>query len=143
MKSSVKVVSTDGKIIIPSPSNKEWGAIRVEQTVTEINEQGFMQERKRSSLIKGKIVDLEKLECFEGKEFPGNIVAVESTVKPFDKAEAKRAGEKGEVLTYGGKPIYRQTYLDLSGKKEDKLLKHENAISEADKAAAKSRELMA
>lgn len=145
MKTKVRVTAKDGVVILPAPGNPLYGAIRVEQTANEINEQGFLARKTRSSLIKGKITDLESMDLVEGQELPGNIVIVESTVKSFDKAQPKTAGEDGEVLTFGGKPIYRETYLDLTGKKEDVLLQHENAISAAakNKAAQTAGELSA
>lgn len=132
MKSAVKVTAKDGKVIVASLNKPEFGYIRVTQTQTEINEQGFIVKKNLSSLIKGKIADLETLGFSEGQSISGNIVVVESTNKPFEGAEPKRAGKDGEILTSNGMPIYRDTFLDFSGKKEHKLIAAEKVAVEAE-----------
>lgn len=45
------------------------------------------------------------------------------------KQSPKTAGKNGEVLTFGGKVIYRDTYLSIFNMpKEDKLIAHDNVI---------------
>jgi len=132
MKTAVKVTAKDGQVIVASTTKPEYGYIRVEQKQTEINEQGFVVKKNLSSLIKGKIADLKDLGFSEGQSVSGNIVIVESTSKPFEGAQPKRAGKDGEIITSNGMPVYRDTYLDFSGKKEHQLISADKVAVEVE-----------
>jgi hypothetical protein len=127
-----KVVVTadkNGNVIGVSENNPEYGYVRVEQTGSFINDQGWLRISRRSALIKGLVKDLVETGFTEGQEMPGKLVVKESTV-PFNPENPDRdlkiAGETGVVCRIDDQPIYRQTFYTMNENAQDQLLPHTN-----------------
>ncbi len=81
-----KVVVTadkNGNVIGVSENNPDYGYVRVEQTGSFINDQGWLRVSKRSALIKGLVKDLMETGFTEGQELDGKVIVVES-LNPFN-----------------------------------------------------------
>lgn len=129
--SRVKVVADkNGNIVGVSQNNPEYGYIRVEQIATQINEQGWLRNVKRSAIIKGKVDDLLACSYREGSEITGRIVIKES-FEPFNPSNPDRdlkiAGETGVICRVGDQPIYRQSFFTQNLSAIDELIMHDNA----------------
>jgi hypothetical protein len=129
--SKVKVVADkNGNIIGVSTNNPEYGYIRVEQVATQINDQGWLRNVKRSAIIKGKVEDLLSCNYKEGSEIQGSIVVKES-FEPFNPTNPERdfkiAGETGVVCRVDDQPIYRQTFFTKNPNAIDELITHTNS----------------
>ena len=129
--SRVKVVADkNGNIVGVSQNNPEYGYIRVEQVATQINEQGWLRNVKRSAIIKGKVDDLLACSYREGSEITGRIVIKES-FEPFNPTNPDRdlkiAGDTGVICRVGDQPIYRQSFFTQNLNSIDDLIMHDNA----------------
>jgi hypothetical protein len=125
------VVTADqlGNVVGVSANNPEYGYVRVEQTTTQINDQGWLRPSKRSALIKGLVKDLIEAGFKQGKELPGKIVVVES-LTPFNQdnpdRDLKVAGTTGVICTIDDQPIYRQAFYTTNENSYDQLITHNN-----------------
>lgn len=128
MSNVVVCADAQGRVI-HSTSNPEFGYVRLEQVSEEYNESGWGSEKKRSTLIKNTIDKLEERNFKAGEVLPGNIVIRES-LTPFNvnnaEREIKLSGENGVVCRFEDQPIYRTTFWDRTGSKEDVLISHTN-----------------
>jgi hypothetical protein len=127
-----KVVVTadkNGNVIGVSENNPEYGYVRVEQTGSFINDQGWLRISRRSALIKGLVKDLVETGFTEGQELEGKVVVVES-LTPFNSENPDRdlkiAGETGVVCRIDDQPIYRQTFYTTNANNQDQLIMHTN-----------------
>lgn len=120
----------NGNVIGVSTNNPEYGYLRVEQTATQINEQGWLRNVKRSALIKGKVEDLMNTGYKEGTQLPGKIVVRES-LEPFNPVNPDRdlkiAGDTGVICRIDDQPIYRQTFYTSNLNAFDELITHNNS----------------
>jgi hypothetical protein len=120
----------NGNVVGVSQNNPEYGYIRVEQVATQINEQGWLRNVKRSALIKGKVEDLVATGYREGSVLPGKIVVVES-LTPFNPENPDRdlkiAGSTGIICRVDDQPIYRQSFYTTNPNAYDQLLSHNNS----------------
>lgn len=137
----------NGNVIGVSAKNPEYGYIRVEQNATQINDQGWLKNVKRSALIKGKVEDLMACNYAEGEEISGKIVVRES-LKPFNPNDPERdlkiAGETGVICRIDDQPIYRQTFFTSNLNANDELMMHTNyeeivSVQNAQKAIGKMK----
>lgn len=129
-QSKVRVTAdTNGNVIGVSQNNPEYGYVRVEQSVTQISEAGWLKPVKRSALIKGKVEDLAQAGFVEGHELSGKIVVRES-LTPFNTEnpdkDLKIAGATGVVCRIDDQPIYRQTFFTSNQEAYDELITHDN-----------------
>ena len=124
------VADQNGNVIGVSANNPEYGYIRVEQTATQINDEGWLKHVKRSALIKGKVEDLVKANYTEGYQLNGKIIVKESLV-PFNPdnpdKNLKIAGETGIICRIDDQPIYRQTFFTTNVDASDEFIMHNNA----------------
>lgn len=133
MKQSKVRVTADinGNVIGVSQNNPEYGYVRVEQSVTQISEAGWLKPVKRSALIKGKVDDLAQAGFIEGHELSGKIIVKES-LTPFNPEnpdkDLKIAGQTGVVCRIDDQPIYRQTFYTSNQDAYDELITHDNTI---------------
>jgi len=133
MKHSKVRVAADinGNVIGVSQNNPEYGYVRVEQSVTQISEAGWLKPVKRSALIKGKVEDLAEAGFVEGHELSGKIIVKES-LTAFNPENPDRdlkiAGVTGVVCTIDDQPIYRQTFYTSNQEAYDDLITHDNTI---------------
>lgn len=136
MENQVVVTTSrnDSKELIGISANKpDYGYIRVESSEgVQFAEGGWINNRVKSTLIKGRVVDLEtwvkKTGIKVGSLLSGKIVIRESLTPFFDGQEPKRAGQDGEILHKDGQPIYRNTEFTLQFDKQDELITHDNVI---------------
>ena len=121
----------NGTVIGVSQNNPEYGYVRVEQVVTQINEDGWLKLVKRSALLKGKVEDLLEVDYQEGHELSGRIIVKES-FEPFNPENPDRdlkiAGDTGITCRVDDMPIYRQTFFTLNESAHDELITHNNSI---------------
>lgn len=133
MKQSKVRVTADinGNVIGVSQNNPEYGYVRVEQSVTQISEAGWLKPVKRSALIKGKVDDLAQAGFVDGFELSGKIIVKESLTafnpENPDK-DLKIAGQTGVVCRIDDQPIYRQTFYTSNQDAYDELITHDNTI---------------
>jgi hypothetical protein len=128
-----KVVVTadkNGNVIGVSENNPDYGYVRVEQTGSFINDQGWLRVSKRSALIKGLVKDLMETGFTEGQELDGKVIVVES-LNPFNPEnpdkDLKIAGETGVVCRIDDQPIYRQSFYTTNNNLQDELIMHTNS----------------
>lgn len=130
MSKVVVTADKSGNIIGVSENNPEYGYVRVEQSGSFINDQGWLRVSKRSALIKGLVKDLVETGFTEGQELDGKIVVVES-LTPFNPENPDRdlkiAGETGVVCRIDDQPIYRQTFYTTNVNNQDQLIMHNNS----------------
>jgi hypothetical protein len=131
MNTKVIVTSDEnGNVIGISKNNPEYGYIRVEQTAPMVTDRGWLKISKRSSLIKGKVEDLQLLNYIQGQTLPGVIVVKES-LTPFNlenpERDLKLAGDTGVVCRIDDQPIYRQTFYTTNPNSYDELITHDNS----------------
>jgi hypothetical protein len=126
------VVSADqnGNVIGISENNPEYGYVRVEQTGSFINDQGWLRISRRSALIKGLVKDLVETGFSAGQEIPGKIVVIES-LTPFNSENPERdlkiAGDTGVICRYDDQPIYRQSFYTSNLNANDQFIVHTNS----------------
>lgn len=120
----------NGNVIGISKNNPEYGYIRVEQTAPMVSDKGWLKISKRSTLIKGKVEDLQTLNYTAGQQLPGSIVIKES-LTPFNTENPDRdlkiAGDTGVVCRIDDQPIYRQTFYTTNPNSYDELITHDNS----------------
>jgi hypothetical protein len=129
MSKVVVTADADGNVIGVSKNSPEYGYVRVEQTVNQINDRGWLRVTKRSALIKGLVKDLIEAGLTAGKEIPGKIVVVES-FQPFNTENPDRdlkiAGQTGVICRVDDEPIYRQTFYTSNLNAQDEFIMHNN-----------------
>jgi hypothetical protein len=120
----------NGNVIGVSENNPEYGYVRVEQTGSFINDQGWLRISRRSALIKGLVKDLVETGFTEGQELEGKIVVIES-LTPFNPENPDRdlkiAGDSGVICRIDDQPIYRQSFYTTNQNNQDQLIMHTNA----------------
>jgi hypothetical protein len=129
MGTKVTVIGNEQGAVINQSSNPEYGYVRVVQTRTMFDENGFLRARKVYALIPGRIEELEMAGFRAGQELPGQVIVKES-LTPFNENDPERdlklAGDTGIVCSVEGQPIYRKTQYSASSNAEDTLIQHDN-----------------
>lgn len=131
MNSKVKVVALDetGLVINQSKSNPEYGYVRVEQTHTMVDNNGFLRRKTLSTLIHGTMDELSATNFYAGQELPGTIIIMES-LEPFNAKNPERdlkiAGDTGIICKKGDSPIYRKTVYTTASNAENDTIQHDN-----------------
>ena len=131
MDSKVHVeANQQGNLISVSPSNSNWGWIRVVQTRNLINEEtGVLKSTTVSALIQGTIKDLKQLNWVHGQELDG-IITFKDSFTPFRKnnpeKDFKIAGSSGIVCSVEGQPIYRKYMYHTNPKTVDIYIQHDD-----------------
>lgn len=137
MQNKVNIVADDmGNIIRQSSNNAEFGHIRLEQQRVTFGNGGWVKNSNRSTLLHGKMDDLQQLGLTANTPLTGKIVVKES-LTPFSNndpdRDLKMAGDTGIFCAVGSEPIYRKTFFVVDTTTEDVLIAHTNgdAIREA------------
>ncbi len=137
MQNKVNIVADDmGNIIRQSSKNAEFGHIRLEQQRVVFGNTGWVKSSNRSTLLHGKMDDLQNLQLNVNTPLTGKIIVKES-LTPFSNndpdRDLKMAGETGIICAVEGEPIYRKTFFVADATAEDVLIAHTNgdAIREA------------
>jgi hypothetical protein len=130
MSSKVVVVAdaTTGSVINLS-NNPEFGYIRVEQSVNQYDDNGFLRRKKLSAIISAPIQDLKDADYYKGQLLDGKIVIQES-LTPFNSKTPERdlkvAGSTGIVCRVEGAPVYRRTLYTEKENVKDTFIAHDN-----------------
>jgi len=144
--SQVQIIpnSKTGSLVTAFEKNPEFGFLQLQQT-SIVPGGTWLQETKRSTLLKAKIPVLQKfIQENKSLTLPGKIVIkeyLESEV-PQDMMDAflnkaldynraiepyvKRAGQDGVELCYGGERIVRFSVYDATGTEQDTRVAHDN-----------------
>jgi len=130
MSKVVVTADKNGNVVGVSEKSPEYGYVRVEQSGSFINDQGWLRISRRSALIKGLVKDLVETGFNEGQELNGKIIVIESLV-PFNPENPDRdlkiAGETGVVCRIDDQPIYRQSFYTTNENLQDQLIMHTNS----------------
>jgi hypothetical protein len=143
MNSKVKVVAdaATNAVIVTSTNNSEYGYVRLEQSRTVIDDNGFLRIKPVSTLIHGTVTELKAAGFYAGQELPGNLIIKES-LEPFNAKNPERdlkiAGDTGIICSVEGQPIYRKTIYSAASNAEDTLIKHDNVEQLRNAFAAKA-----
>ena len=134
-----------GNAIRVSKNNPEFAHVRITQNRVLFNSNGWVNKKTLSTLVHGKLEDLEQMGFDSDQPLSGKIVVKEQTT-PFNEKDPKRdlkmAGDTGIACTKVNletgeeEPIYRRTFYDASGTIEDTYVSHTN--SDAIRAANSS-----
>jgi len=129
MNSKVFVVADETNAVINVSENSDYGYVRVQQTRTMIDDNGFVRRKTISALMPGLVEDLKAMNLYGGQALDGKIV-IEEALSPFNKKNPERdlkiAGETGIVCTLGGLPIYRRTKFTFNESTQDSTVDHDN-----------------
>jgi len=130
MKKVKVTANAEGKVVIVSENNTEFGYIRVVQTREIFDEAtGFVKPKEVGALVLGEVKDLNGLGWKSGQDLDGKII-VKEQFTPFNKKNPERdykiAGETGIVCCVDGSPIYRRTVYTPNLKAEDTIVQHTN-----------------
>lgn len=129
MNSKVFVVSDETGAVVNVSTNSEYGYVRVQQTRTLIDDNGFVRRKSVSALMPGLIDDILAMNLYGGQLLDGKII-IEESLSPFNKKNPERdlkiAGSTGIVCTLGGLPIYRRTKFSFNENTVDITVDHDN-----------------
>lgn len=109
----------EGKKVISSTNNPEYGYVRVESESTSF-QNGWIRKDKRSALIRGKVADLKVLEGMTN--LPGQIVIKESTSPTWEGHKPKINPSTGVVVKHKGSPVYREYVFTQNMEETDVFL---------------------
>lgn len=96
-----------GLVITQSENNPSYGTIRLDAMTTSM-EGGFLNKRRKSAFIRGKMEDLESLGLKAGQVLPGIIQRQESYQPFYEGQKPKMNPESGEVILQDGREIFFQ-----------------------------------
>ena len=137
MQSKVNIIADDkGNVVRQSNTNAEFGHVRLVQTRVTFGNSGWVKKSNISTLLHGKLEDLQEM-GLESMEFlPGKII-IKEQLEAFSANDGKRdykmAGDTGIICCVDGQPIYRKTFFVADTTAQDVLVAHDNseAIKEA------------
>lgn len=145
MQNQVNIIADDmGNVIRQSSSNSEYGYVRLGQKRVTFGVNGWVKSSNVSTLIHGKLEDLQEMNFKADESLSGKIIIRES-LEPFSKNDPERdykyAGDTGIVCCVDGQPIYRKTFFVPNMDAEDVLLAHTNGadIREANGSATATK----
>lgn len=144
-----------GALITPFSSNPDYGYLQLQSVEMVQRDSGWLEEKRRSTLLRAKTSVLESFVAQHGKTLalPGRIVvreflenelpenyatrlnknlSYEQAVQPL----LKRAGKDGVALTKDGQRILRFSDYDPSGTQSDISVAHDNVSEVAEFRAA-------
>lgn len=147
-KNKVNIMADDhGNKIRVSSNNPEFGYIRLQQNTTTIGTNNWLKAQNRSTLVHGKVEELEA--SFSGIDhLPGQLI-IKEQITAFNSNDSDRdlkmAGQTGiickavDMETGELVPIYRKTFFDPTMQMTDILVPHVNSdeIKEANGFEAK------
>lgn len=118
-----------GLVVVPSNNNPEFGYIRVSQSTSIFDSNGWLRPVTKSALIKGATKDLQALGFVAGQEVSGQIVVKESfepTNADNPSQDLKIAGDTGIACSKDGQNIYRTSVYTTDMEATDSLIAHDN-----------------
>ena len=135
-RKAIVTANEAGQVINVSENNPDYGYIRVEQTQSSFDTNGWVRLRTVSALVPGTVEDLKALGWAPGMELTGNVITVEQ-LDPFNaenpEKDYKIAGETGIVCCLDGQPIYRRSFYTEDPSRQGNSIQHNN--TDAIKAA--------
>ena len=144
MQSKVNVCADDmGNVIIQSKNNPDYGYVRLQQDRVTFGNNGWVKKSNVSTLLHGKVDDLQSLNFKAGDDIAGKIV-IKEQLDPLNNNDPERdykyAGDTGIVCCVDGQPIYRKAFFTADVTAQDVLLAHTNGkdIKEANGTATVS-----
>ena len=113
--SKVQIVPDElGNVVRQSTNNPEFGYVRLEQERVSFGSNGWVKRSNLSTLLHGKMEDLNAMDLSSQIELKGKIIVREQT-EPFSANDPDRdlkyAGNTGIVCCSFGEPIYRKTFF--------------------------------
>tara|TARA_R110002012_G_scaffold109803_1_gene253936 strand:+ start:2979 stop:3581 length:603 start_codon:yes stop_codon:yes gene_type:complete len=145
MQSKVNVCADDmGNVIIQSKNNSEYGYVRLQQDRVTFGNNGWVKKSNVSTLLLGKLEDLQSLNFKSGDVIAGKIV-IKEQLEPFNSNDPDRdykyAGDTGIICCVDGQPIYRKAMFTADVTAQDVLLAHTNGqdIKDANGTATVSK----
>ncbi len=119
-----------GNVIRVSKNNSEYGHVRLIQERVTFKANGWVKKSELSTLIHGKVEDLEAIDIANKETLPGKIIVIER-LDPFNAEDPDRdmkiAGETGVICVKDDQPIYRKTFFVQNTELEDELIAHTNS----------------
>ena len=141
MQSKVNIIADDmGNVIRQSSTSSEYGYVRLQQDRVTFGNAGWVKKSNISTLLHGKLEDLQSIGLESMASVPGKII-IKEQLTPFSTNDPDRdykmAGDTGIICCVDGEPIYRKTFFVADATAEDVLIAHNNgeAIKEANKSA--------
>jgi hypothetical protein len=137
------VVPTEtGMVIRVNEKNKDFGYILLRQVRNEFSEEGFIEEKPITCLVKGHLASLKRLKWTPWQQLKGKIVVQES-LEPFreksiDYDIKMSSREGGVMLVHEDQPIFRRTFYSVNPEKADTYIKHTNVDEVRAAVAAKA-----
>lgn len=130
MQKQVIILADDmGNVIRQSNNNSEYGYIRLQQDRVTFGNGGWVKRSKVSTLLHGKLEDLQSLDFKADSELAGKII-IKEQLEPFNSNDPDRdykyAGDTGIICCVDGQPIYRKTFFVADTTAQDVLLAHTN-----------------
>ena len=124
---AVKIIANeDGQIVNVNSNSPEYGYVRIGQTISKFNPDGWISTEERYFLLKGKLEALQNSGLDSNSVLPGKLIRQES-LEPFDDySQPKVAGSSGVVCKVNGQPIYSRVVWDQTGTAHDVLIAHDN-----------------
>jgi|TARA_R110002153_G_scaffold45462_4_gene128193 hypothetical protein len=145
MQKQVQILADDmGNVIRQSNNNSEYGYIRLQQSRVSFGTGGWVKKSNLSTLLHGKVEDLQTLGFKANETLAGKIV-VKEQLEPFNSNDPDRdykyAGDTGIVCCVDGQPIYRKTFFTPDTTAQDVMLAHTNGqdIKEANGSVSSTK----
>ena len=141
MQSKVNIIADDmGNVIRQSSTSSDYGFVRLQQDRVTFGNNGWVKKSNISTLLHGKLEDLQSLGLEKLKNLPGKIVIkeqLEAFTQNDPDRDLKMAGDTGIICCIDGQPIYRKTFFVADATSEDVLVAHNNgdAIKEANETS--------
>lgn len=149
--SNPTVVPTEtGMVIRVNEKNKDFGYVLLRQLRDEFSENGFIEEKPVTCLVKGPVDVLKRKNWKPWQEIKGKIVVQES-LEPFREKSLEydvkmSSSEGGVMLVHEDQPIFRRTFYSVNPEKEDNYIQHTNVeevrAAVAAKAESRKRQLV-
>jgi hypothetical protein len=125
MKKVTVTADKAGQAIVLSTNNPEFGYVRVEQTRSIVDDNGWLKNTAVAALILGETAELRKAGYNAGQELEGKVIIREQLV-PFNKKapekDLKVAGDTKITCMVNDKPIYRKAFYNQDANATDQLL---------------------
>ena len=130
MQSKVNIIADDmGNVIRQSSTSSDYGFVRLQQDRVTFGNNGWVKKSNISTLLHGKLEDLQSLGLGSMETIPGRIV-IKEQLTSFSQNDPDRdlkyAGDTGIICCVDGQPIYRKTFYVADTTAEDVLLAHTN-----------------
>ena len=130
MQSKVNILADDmGNVVRQSNSNPEFGHVRLQQTRVTFGNSGWVKKSNISTLLHGKLEDLNDMGLESMESLSGKII-IKEQLEPFSASNGDRdlkiAGLTGIVCCVDGQPIYRKTFFVVDITAQDVLVAHNN-----------------